>query len=182
MKLNPESIARASSRHPWRTVGIWGAILIAGMVAASTLLAPVLTTDFDFTNKPEAIRAQQLLEAKGLEQNVSPETFVLVGGPGAVNDPAFAEKVNGALSDLRGLDPSIVLTVPAGYPMSQQDPANPQIAALGALTPKSTCRKGVPTDLSTVFPQRHCDIPSRASGTINSPQRNTCGTGKPGND
>jgi RND superfamily putative drug exporter len=133
MKLNPESIARASSRHPWRTVGIWAAILVAGMVAASTLLAPVLTTDFDFTNKPEAIRAQQLLEQKGLEQNVSPETFVLVGGQGAVQDPAFAEKVNAALGDLRALDPSIVLKVPAGYPLSQEDAANPQVAALGPI-------------------------------------------------
>ena len=73
MRLNPESIARASSRHPWRTVGVWAVVLFAGFAALSTLLSPALSNDFDFTNSPEAIQAQKLLEQKGLEQDVSPE-------------------------------------------------------------------------------------------------------------
>ena len=133
MRLNPESIARASSRHPWRTVGIWAAVLVAGMAALSTLLSPALSNDFDFTNNPEAIRAQKLLEQKGLEQDVSPESFVLVGGEGATSDPAFADKVNAALEDLRGLDPSVVLQVPSGYPLSEQDASDPQVASLGPI-------------------------------------------------
>jgi uncharacterized membrane protein YdfJ with MMPL/SSD domain len=133
MKINPEALARASSRHPWRTVGIWAAILVAGFVAMSTLLSPALSNDFDFTNNPEAIRAQKLLEQEGLEQDVSPESFVLVGGEGATSDPQFAEKVNAALNDLRGLDPSAVLQVPSGYPLSEQDASNPQVAALGPI-------------------------------------------------
>ena len=56
MSINPESLARASSRHPWRTVGIWAAILIAGFAASATLLPSALTTDFDFTNNPEPSR------------------------------------------------------------------------------------------------------------------------------
>ena len=35
MKINPESLARASSRHPWRTVGIWAVILVLGFAASS---------------------------------------------------------------------------------------------------------------------------------------------------
>jgi RND superfamily putative drug exporter len=133
MRLNPESIARASSRHPWRTVGVWAAVLVAGFVALSTLLSPALSNDFDFTNNPEAVQAQKLLEQKGLEQDVSPESFVLVGGEGATSDPAFADKVNAALDDLRGLDPSVVLQVPSGYPVSEQDASDPQVAALGPI-------------------------------------------------
>jgi putative drug exporter of the RND superfamily len=133
MRLNPESIARASSRHPWRTVGIWAAVLVAGMAALSTLLSPALSNDFDFTNNPEAIQAQKLLEQKGLEQDVSPESFVLVGGEGATSDPAFADKVNAALEDLRGLDPSVVLQIPSGYPLSEQDASDPQVASLGPI-------------------------------------------------
>ena len=49
MKLNPEALAMASSRHPRRTVGIWFAVLVAGIASAATLLGPALTTDFDFT-------------------------------------------------------------------------------------------------------------------------------------
>ena len=79
MKLNPETIARASSRHPWRTVGIWAVILILGFGASGVLLSDALTTDFDFTNNPEAIQARELLEQEKLEQDVTPETFVMTG-------------------------------------------------------------------------------------------------------
>jgi len=133
MKINPESLARASSRHPWRTVGIWAVILVLGIASAATLLSGSLTTDFDFTNSPEAIQAQKLLEQKQLEQDIGFQTFILVGGQGAATDPAFADKVNAALSDLRGLDKSVVLQVPNGYPLSKQDAADPQAAALGPI-------------------------------------------------
>ncbi len=133
MRINPESIARASSRHPWRTVGTWAVILVAAFVALSTLLSPALTNDFDFTNNPEAIRAQKLLEQEQLEQDVSPETFVMVGGSSAVSDPAFAEQVNAALDDLRGLDPNVVLSVPSAFPLADKDAADPQVAALGPI-------------------------------------------------
>ena len=29
MRLNPETIARASSRHPWRTIGVWLVLIAA---------------------------------------------------------------------------------------------------------------------------------------------------------
>ena len=57
MKINPETLARASSRHPWRTVGVWAVILVAGFAASGVLLDSALTTDIDFTNNPEAKRA-----------------------------------------------------------------------------------------------------------------------------
>jgi putative drug exporter of the RND superfamily len=131
VKLNPETLARASSRHAWRTVGIWAVILILGFGASGVLLSKALTTDFDFTNNPEAIQAQTLLQQKQLEQDVTPETFVMTGPQGATTDPAFTEQVNAALHDLQGLDHSVVLQVPSQYPISKQDQANPQVAALG---------------------------------------------------
>jgi RND superfamily putative drug exporter len=133
MKINPETLARASSRRPWTTVGIWAFILVAGFAAMSSLLSPALTNDFDFTNNPEAIRAQKLLEAAGLEQDVSPETFVMTGGEGAVADPAFADQVNAALDDLRGLDPDVVLSVPSAFPLPEDDASDPAVAALGPI-------------------------------------------------
>ena len=131
MKLNPETLARASSRHAWRTVGIWAVILILGFGASGVLLSKALTTDFDFTNNPEAVQAQTLLQQKQLEQDVTPETFVMTGSQGATTDPAFTEKVNAALNDIRALDPSVVLQVPSQFPLSQADKSNPQVAALG---------------------------------------------------
>ena len=126
MKINPESLARASSRHAWRTVVIWAVILVLGFAASGALLSSALTTDFDFTNNPEAIRAQTLLQQKELEQDVTPETFVMTGPQGAATDPAFIDQVNGALNDIRAINPSVILQVPAQYPLSQQDQANPR--------------------------------------------------------
>jgi putative drug exporter of the RND superfamily len=133
MKINPESLARASSRHPWRTVAIWAVILVLGFGASGVLLSNALTTDFDFTNSPEAIRAKQTLDREQLTQNVTPETFVLTGPAGAAADPAFGEKVNAILNELRALDTSVVLQVPAAYPISKADQQDPQTAALGPI-------------------------------------------------
>ncbi len=136
MRLNPETFARASSRHPWRTVAIWVVVLVAGFVASATILSDSLTTDFDFTNNPEAKRAQQILEQRQLERDVIPETIVMTGGEGAVLDPAFAERVNAALDDLRALGPQVVSQVPQSYPLPEELASDPETAALGPIPSK----------------------------------------------
>jgi RND superfamily putative drug exporter len=132
MKINPESLARASSRHPWRTVGIWAVILIVGFGASGVLLSSALTTDFDFSNNPEAKQAKAILDQEQLEQDVIPETFVMTGGDGAVSNPDFQSQVNAALNDLRGLGSDVVTTVPASYPLPAAE-KDPQVAALGPI-------------------------------------------------
>ena len=133
MKLSPESLARASSRHPWRTVGIWVVIFVAAIGATATILSDALTTDFDFTNNPEAKRAQQILEERGLEQDVTPQSIVMVGPEGAAQDPAFVAQVNAVLDELRGLPADAVLQVPSSYPLSEGEASDPRIAALGPI-------------------------------------------------
>jgi RND superfamily putative drug exporter len=112
-------------------VGIWVAIFVAAIAATFTILGDALTTDFDFTNNPEAKRAQQVLEERGLEQDITPQTIVMVGTD--VQDPAFVEQVNGALKDLDAIDPEVMLTVPAAYPMPEEVANDPQAAALGPI-------------------------------------------------
>jgi RND superfamily putative drug exporter len=134
MRINPESLARASSRHPGRTVAVWFLILVAGIASAATLLGPALTTDFDFTNVPEAKRAQQLLEERQLEEDIVTETFVVTSDAEAgIQDPAFAEQVNGLLGDLSALGPDVVTTVPAAFPLPEAAAADPLVAALGPI-------------------------------------------------
>ena len=132
MRLNPESIARASSRHPWRTVGLWFVIFVLAGWSSASLLGPALTTDFDFTNTPEAKEAQQILEQRRLEQDIVTETWVIAGqGQGAIEDPAFVEKVNGVLTDLNGLGPDVVTYVPPAFPQPEQVSQDPQTAPFG---------------------------------------------------
>lgn len=58
-------LARASSRRPWRTIGIWLVAVVTSGVITSNLLGDALTTDVDLLNQPEAKRAQTLLEGCG---------------------------------------------------------------------------------------------------------------------
>ena len=88
MRINPESLARASATRPWRTLGIWLVVLAAGIAGSATLLGPALTTEFDFTNSPEAKRAEQVLQEELTGPDQVTETFIVIGeghldpGPG----------------------------------------------------------------------------------------------------
>ena len=65
MRLNPESIARASSRHPWRTFAVWLVILVGSFTLVSAgLFNDALTNGIDFTNTPESKEAAQLMGIK----------------------------------------------------------------------------------------------------------------------
>jgi putative drug exporter of the RND superfamily len=88
MRLTTESLARASSRRPWLTVGVWLAIILVAGLVTGRFLADALTTDVSFTNDPEAKRAAELVEARFGDQGIT-EVF-LVGSPATtVDQPSF---------------------------------------------------------------------------------------------
>ena len=134
VKLNPETLARASSRHPWRTLAVWLVVLAAGMASSATLLGPSLTTDFDFTNNPEAKTAEAILSEQALSQDLITETFVIAGAaPGAIEDPAFAERVNAVLGEIGALGSDVIDVVPAAFPLPDDVASDPQVAAFGPI-------------------------------------------------
>ena len=95
MKLNPESVARASSRHPWRTLGAWFLAIVAMGALSGSLLAGVLTQDIAFTNKPESVKAQDIIDqhfSNGAD--TSDTEFLIVQSDSlTVDDPAFQDRV-----------------------------------------------------------------------------------------
>ena len=134
MRFGTGSIARASSRHPWRTVGVWLAVLVLAGVSAGSLLGESLTTDFDFTTTPEAKRALELLEERRLERDIVTETWVIAGEQeGTASDPEFSRRVNGVLDDLEALGPGAVSYVPSVYPMSAVVAEDPELAPFGPI-------------------------------------------------
>ncbi len=116
MKLNPESLARASSRRPWRVMAIWIVVLVLAGVSSATFLADALTTDFDFTDQPESKRAAELVETRLR----GPETFseiVVVDAAGAtIDDPAYAAYVGELTASISELGPDVVEAVVAVGP------------------------------------------------------------------
>jgi RND superfamily putative drug exporter len=130
MRLNPESLARTSSRHPWRTVVIWVVVAAAAVAVSIPLLGGVLNNDIRFTNKPESVKAQDIIDAKFETKTAGAGTeYVIVSNPGAVvtdaSFRAFVTKLQGALA--RRTD--LLATPPATYyDVAQQAPE--QAAAL----------------------------------------------------
>jgi putative drug exporter of the RND superfamily len=124
MKLSPESLARASSRHPWRTIGLW-VVLIATMgFVSSRLLGDVLTQEFEFTNEPESVRAQEIIDQKFGTNGAEDTEFVIVRSRSlTVQDAPFEEAVRGLQSELGTLDEEILASPPLTYyDVAEQSP------------------------------------------------------------
>jgi len=57
-----ERLARASTRRKWLVIGGWMLAVVASAAAIAGLLGSAVTTDDDFTGRPEAQRAEQVLK------------------------------------------------------------------------------------------------------------------------
>jgi RND superfamily putative drug exporter len=116
MKLNPETIARASSRHPWRTIGVWLILIVAMGAVSSSLLSGVLTQDIQFTNSPESVKAQDVLDAKFGQSRTEDTEFLIVHSDTlTVDDPAFQAFVKQLQGKVAALDGSILAARPVTY-------------------------------------------------------------------
>jgi RND superfamily putative drug exporter len=116
MKLNPETIARASSRHPWRTIGVWLVLIVAMGAVSSALLADVLTQDIQFTNRPESVQAQDILDTKfGQSRTEDTEFLIVHSDQFTVLDPQFVGFVRQLQGQVTALDGSILAAPPATY-------------------------------------------------------------------
>jgi RND superfamily putative drug exporter len=116
MKVSPETIARASSRHPWRVIGIWLLVIAGAAAAIVPLLGGVLNNDIEFTNRPEAVRARAIVDDRfALDAaGASTEYVIVSSAAGTVDDPAFrdyVERLRGALA----ADAELVAEPPVTY-------------------------------------------------------------------
>ena len=59
MKLSTESLARACTRHPWRTIGIWIALVVLSIGIVATILSfggdPEVTSEDARIQGPESV-------------------------------------------------------------------------------------------------------------------------------
>ena len=91
MRINPESLARASSRHPWRVVIGWIVLIVAAGATTGVLLGGVLNNDIEFTNQPESVRAQTVIDERFTQESAGASTeYVIVSSDGqTVDDDEF---------------------------------------------------------------------------------------------
>jgi RND superfamily putative drug exporter len=118
MKLTTESVARASSRHPWRTLGVWVVLIVAMAGLSSAMLGDVLNQDIDFTNRPESVRAQDVLDTRFAEEGStadSTEFFVIQSDSLTVDEPRYEALVGGVKGEAAALDGGLLVGPPITY-------------------------------------------------------------------
>jgi len=117
MKISPESLARASSRHPWRTLLAWVVLIAAMGAVTSSLLSGVLTQDIAFTNKPESVKAQNVIDAK-FTQGTKPDStefFIIQSASLTVDDPQFQSMVTDLKGRIAALGSGLLTDPPVTY-------------------------------------------------------------------
>jgi RND superfamily putative drug exporter len=108
----PERLARASARHPWRTVAVWILVLAAAAVCSRAFLSGALTTQSSFANNPESVRAQTLIEQR-LTGPAKDTELVVVRSPAlTVSSPQFSGFVTGLRSAILAMGPAVVVSAP----------------------------------------------------------------------
>ena len=128
MRSNPESLARISSRHPWRTIGAWIVVIVGAGLLSATLLGDVLNDDFAFTNEPESARAQEIIDAKFADSTRDTEFLVVSSATHRTDLPSYSEFVTQVQTRVQALGPDVVAGPVATY-------VDAQAAGSGLFTP-----------------------------------------------
>jgi RND superfamily putative drug exporter len=123
MRVNPEAVARASSRRPWRVVIAWvGLVIVAGAFVGAGL-GDVLTNDIAFTNNPESIKAQDVIDQQfGGSRDENTEYVIVDSSSATVDDPAFRSYVTDLQGVLAGAHDLVSEPPTTYYEVAQQDP------------------------------------------------------------
>jgi RND superfamily putative drug exporter len=105
--FSTEGLARRSAGHPWRVVVAWVVVLVLAGVAIGFMNT---TTEANFTNEPESVRATNLIEQKLRVDEPLTETVIVRSESLTIDDPAFRARVEQISQDLAGM-PQVVESV-----------------------------------------------------------------------
>ncbi len=111
MKLNPETMARASSRRPWLTVGLWVVLVVVAGTLSSLFLADALSTDVDFTDEPSSKLGERLLIERLRGEDPFTEFVVVTSESSTAFEPAYQAYVANIQAGLQRLGADTVVGV-----------------------------------------------------------------------
>ena len=111
-----ERLARTSATHPWRSIGVWLALVALAVVSMGALLSSGITSNMEFRgSKPDSVIGQKLVEKK-LTGPQRMTDFVIVRSPNLkVDDPIFEGYVQSVAARIADLGPGIVQNVSTIY-------------------------------------------------------------------
>jgi putative drug exporter of the RND superfamily len=125
-RFSTAGLARASARHPWRTLGVWLVVLVLALVSASGL-GKALTSSTNFTRTPESQVGANLLEQRLRGPRPVTETVLVTSQTATVNDPAFKAVVEETATGLVAMH-GVVKSAPTYY--QAQAAGSPHAAAM----------------------------------------------------
>lgn len=95
-------LAGASAHHPWRTIGLWIAFIVAALVISSNF-GGGMTNTANYTNNPDSKQVETLIEDR-IGADPFTETIVFHSETLTVDDPAFQQAVEQTTADLMAMD------------------------------------------------------------------------------
>jgi RND superfamily putative drug exporter len=112
-----ERLARASARRKWRVIAAWMLAVLASAAAIGGLLGSALTTEDDFTGRPEAERAERVLQRAfspvGADRGFHIDEAVIVSSSRLSADEApFKRRMTTLATELRGAGAGKVVAGP----------------------------------------------------------------------
>ncbi|HMK92177.1 MAG TPA: MMPL family transporter, partial [Thermoleophilia bacterium] len=111
-----ERLARSSARHPWRTIGLWAALIAVAFVSMGALLSSGITSNMEFRgSKPDSVIGQQLVEDR-LSGPQKMTDFVIVRSANlTVDAPAYKAFVTELAGRIQALGPGVVQNAATVY-------------------------------------------------------------------
>ena len=92
-----QRLAMVCARRPWRTLGMWGIVLLLAFASNALLLGSALTPEGEITSKPDSIKGLDLLDDRFPDRDSVSELVLVVSDSGSAQDP----EVQSTVSDLR---------------------------------------------------------------------------------
>ena len=115
LNISTEAVSRASGQRPWLTVGVWAVLLAIGAALIVALLSDALTTEFDFTSRPESKRAYTLMEERSRDLRKANEIVIVRSETVDLGHPDFEAYVRELHGDISALGSDMILPGPHYY-------------------------------------------------------------------
>jgi RND superfamily putative drug exporter len=111
-----ERLARSSATHPWRTMGIWLAIIVVAVLSASSLLGSGLTsTTKQHGRQPDSTIGLELIQDRMTGPQKMSEFVIVRSATLTAKDAAYKAYVSGLAGEIAGLGDGVVEGVVTSY-------------------------------------------------------------------
>ena len=107
-RLSSPALARAAALHPWRTVALWAAALVAAVAIIALLLSGSLTAQYSFIGNPDSQVGRDLLAERMNMPIKANEVVIVRSQTQTTSDPAFKAFALDLQRQIAQLGPGVV--------------------------------------------------------------------------